>query len=133
MLGQERKNQQHYPKQLKKEVAEIVVTGVKGLMEATRDYGIHKNTIIKWVKKYRSDILDKQTVEVERFTSMKKIESKEELEAKIKAQEEEIMQLRKKLHESTIRNEALNTLIDLADDTYGLSIRKNYGAKQRNK
>lgn len=133
MLGQEKKFQQRYPRQLKKKVAEEIVSGLKGISEASRDHGIPRITICKWVKKYRTDILEKQTVEVERFSSMEKVESKEDLESKLKALEEENMQLRKKLHESTIRTEALNTLIDLADDTYGLSIRKNYGAKQRSK
>jgi len=130
MLGQEKKSQNHYPRQLKKKVAEEIVSGLKGISEAARDHGIPTITISRWVKKYRRDILEKQTIEVKRFTSMEKVDNKEDLEAKLKAQEEEIMQLRKKLHESTLRTEALNTLIDLADDTYGLSIRKNYGAKQ---
>lgn len=32
--------------------------------------------------------------------------------------------------ESNLRAEALNTLIDLAEENYGLSLRKNSGAKQ---
>jgi transposase len=132
MLGQEEKSRQLYPRQLKKRVAEEVVSGLKGPAEASRDYGIHVNVINLWVKKYRNQIFNKGTKEELPLYSMvkKKDTPGSDLENKVKSLEEEIMQLRKKLAYSDLRGEALDKLIEIAERTYGISVRKNSGAKQ---
>jgi hypothetical protein len=54
------------------------------------------------------------------------------LKNKIQSLEEENLLLRKKLLESNLQVEALTTLIDLAEENYGIPLRKNSGAKQSN-
>ena len=61
MLGQEKKSRQKYPRKLKIRVAEEVVSGLKGPAEASRDYGISVDTVRPWIKKYRNQILAKET------------------------------------------------------------------------
>jgi transposase len=135
MLGQEKKSRQSYPRQLKRQIAEEVVSGLKGPSEASRDYGIHKDIIGKWVRKYRNLILVKETKEILPLDSMKKKKDNIEtdLEQKVKVLEEENMLLRKELHHSNLKAEALSTMIDLAERTYGIGVRKNSGAKQSKK
>jgi transposase-like protein len=132
MLGQKEKSRQLYPRQLKIRVAEEVVSGLKGPAEASRDYGIHVNIIIRWVKKYRNQIFNKEAKEELPLYPMvkKKDNPATDLEKKVKSLEEENMQLRKKLMHSDLRGEALDKLIEIAERTYGISVRKNSGAKQ---
>jgi len=132
MLGRESKSRTIYPRQLKKRVAEEVISGLKGVTEVSRDYDIPVNTINPWVIKYRNLILNKGTKEeLPLYPMAKKKDNPEtDLDKKVKALEEEIMQLRKKLAYSDLRGEALDTLINLAERTYGISVRKNSGAKQ---
>ena len=135
MLGQKEKSRNSYPRQFKIRVAEEVISGLKGRAEAARDYGISVDTLNPWVTKYRNQILTKVTKEVLPLDSMKKKKENAEtdLEKKVRELEEENMKLRKELHHSNLKAFALNTLIDLAERTYGIGVRKNSGAKQSKK
>ena len=135
MLGQREKSRTIYPRQLKIRVAEEVVSGLKGPTEASRDYGIPVDTITPWVKKYRNQILANGTKENVPLEPMKKSKSTQgtDLENKLKELEDEIMRLRKDLHDSQLKEKLLNKLIDLTERTYGIGVRKNSGAKQSKK
>lgn len=63
---------------------------------------------------------------------MKKLKEKtsSDFEKQIQILEEENMKLRKKLMDSELKSQALSTMIDLAEENYGLSLRKNSGAKR---
>jgi transposase-like protein len=132
MEGLKERKLQSYPRQLKKKIAEEVVSGRKGLTETSREYDIPVSNVKYWIKHYGSEILKRETKEVVPLLSMEKSkESKDpDLEKQLRSLEEENLKLRKKLMESNLRAEALNTLIDLAEENYGLSLRKNSGAKQ---
>jgi len=135
MLGQEEKRRNNYPRQFKKRVAEEVVSGLKGPSESSRDYGIHVSLVNRWVRKYHNQFLTKETKELLPLDPMKKSKDPQEtdLENKVREQEEEIMRLRQALHHSNLKAEALSTMIDLAERTYGIGVRKNSGAKQSKK
>ena len=135
MLGQKEKNYNIYPKQLSIRVAEEIVSGLKRSAEASRDYDIPAITVKRWVKKYRDMILAKETKEELPLYSMgkKKEHTETDLEKKVREQEEEIMRLRKDLQLSNLKTEALNKLIEIAERTYGIGVRKNSGAKQSKK
>jgi transposase-like protein len=133
MDGQTKKHRQLYPRQLKIQIATEVISGKKGPAEASRDYNMIKANVIHWVKRYRSEILKKQTQENLLLLSMDKpkpTKKETDLEKQIQSLDEENMQLRKKLLESNLKAEALATLIDLAEEHYGIPVRKNSGAKQ---
>lgn len=132
MTGLKEKKYGSYPLQLKKRVAEEIVSGRKGMTEVANEYDISRGTIRYWVKRYRSEILEKQTKEVLPLLTMEKSKDNKEVdfERQVRLLEEENLKLREKLLESNLKAEALNTLIDLAEENYGLSLRKNSGAKQ---
>ena len=134
MLGQRRKKTL-YPRQFKMRVAEELVTGLKGPAEASRDYDVHEAVIRKWAKKYRDQILSKETKEFVPLDSMKKKDphTETDLEKKVREQEEEIMLLRKDLHQSKLKTELLDKMIEIAERTYSIDVRKNSGAKQSKK
>ncbi len=133
MNGQTEKRRQPYPRQLKIQIAAEVVSGKKGISEASRDYNMIKANVAYWVKRYGSEILKKQTQENITLLSMdnpKPTKKETDVEKQIQSLHEENMQLRKKLLESNLKAEALTTLIDLAEEHYGIPLRKNSGAKQ---
>ena len=132
MDGLKEKKYQSYPRQLKIKIAEEVVSGLKGITEASREYDIPGNTVRNWAIRYSSEILKKQTKEVLSSLNMEKSKDKKDVgfEKQVKLLEEENLKLREKLLESNLKAEALNTLIDLAEENYGFSLRKNSGAKQ---
>lgn len=132
MSGQIEKKNRHYPLLLKKKIALEVVTKQKGVTESAREYDIPINNICYWVKQFGSAILQEQMKEVLPSPDMKKSKEKtsSDFEKQIQILEEENMKLRKKLMDSELKSQALSTMIDLAEENYGLSLRKNSGAKR---
>jgi transposase-like protein len=124
-----------YPRQLKKKIAREVVLGEKGMTEASRDYNISFGSIFRWTKQFREAIMEEKAKEDVISSLMKKPKKNQEeadLPSELQSLKEENMQLRKKLFESNLKTEALSTLIDLAEEHYGIPVRKNSGAKQSN-
>lgn len=135
MNGQTKKQRQIYPRQFKIQIAAEVVSGIKGIAEASRDYNMLNCNVTRWVKRYRSEILKRQSIESLNLLSMETPKPSKKgtgLEKQVQILEEENMLLRKKLVESNLQAEALNMLIDLAEENYGIGLRKNSGAKQSN-
>jgi transposase len=133
MEGQKKRKYSHYPRQLKLKVAEEIITGKKGNCEAARDYNIASGVILSWTKRFRSEILERKSMEVVPSLSMrpsKNTQQKPDLLKQVQTLEEENSRLRQKLLESDLKTEALSTLIELAEENYGISLRKNSGAKQ---
>jgi transposase len=135
MEGQNKKRKLQYPRQLKIRIAKEVISGIKGIAEASREYDMNPLNVRNWVARYRLEILKKQTQESLISLSMEKPQTppkENNLKNKILSLEEENLLLRKKLLESNLQAEALTTLIDLAEENYGIPLRKNSGAKQSN-
>ena len=135
MEGQNKKRKLQYPRQLKIRIAKEVISGLKGIAEASREYDMNPLNVRNWVARYRLEILKKQTQESLISLSMEKPQTppmENNLKNKIQSLEEENLLLRKKLLESNLQAEALTTLIDLAEENYGIPLRKNSGAKQSN-
>jgi transposase-like protein len=135
MEGQNKKRKLQYPRQLKIRIAKEVISGLKGIAEASREYDMNPLNVRNWVARYRLEILKKQTQESLISLSMEKPQTppkENNLKNKIQSLEEENLLLRKKLLESNLQVEALTTLIDLAEENYGIPLRKNSGAKQSN-
>jgi transposase-like protein len=132
MEGLSERKKQNYPLQLKKKIAEEIITGLKTQAEVSRDYNIPRNNVKNWLVRYGSEMLKKQTKEVLSSLNMEKSKDKKDVdfEKQVRLLEEENLKLREKLLESNLKAEALNTLIDLAEENYGFSLRKNSGAKQ---
>jgi len=133
MEGQKKRKYTHYRRQFKLDIASEIVLGLKGVSEAARDHGIFSGVVGSWVKRYRSEILEKKSMEVVPSLAMRPSKfknQKPELIKQVQSLEIENLKLRQKLIESDLKTEALNTLIDLAEENYGISLRKNSGAKQ---
>jgi len=133
MEGQMKKTRQHYPRQMMIQVAMEVITGIKGPIEAARDYNVSQSNVFHWVKRYKSEVIQRQTQEALTLPTMRDTKpNKKETDAEKRLQmlEEENRQLRQKLLDSNLKAEALTTMIELAEEHYGIPLRKNSGAKQ---
>jgi transposase-like protein len=84
-----------------------------------KEYGIQgRSTVLVWLRKYGTLDWSKPNIH-----SMPK--SKETPAQKIK-------RLERELSDEKLRNEILNTMIDISDKQYGTSIRKKYSPNQSN-
>lgn len=128
----EKKTKQKLPLLLKKRIAEEVLTGIKEPAEAAREYSIPYSTVKSYARQFGSEILRAQAEELVSSPLMEEPLNKKttDQEKQIQSLEEENLLLKKKLLELNLQREALNTLIDLAEENYGISLRKNSGAKQ---
>jgi transposase-like protein len=64
MDGQKGKSKPHYPRQIKLQVAEEVISGKKGPSEAARDFKIGRALVYNWTKRFGAAILDRRAFEV---------------------------------------------------------------------
>jgi transposase-like protein len=91
--------------------------------EASLQFNIrHSCTIGKWVRQYRNEIAGSNTIgTMQQHSPTLQPDT---------SGAEQIRQLQQSLAEATLKITALNTLIDQAETTYRISIRKNFGTKQ---
>lgn len=106
---------------IKKEVVEEYLRGGVSLRELEKDHGINFRTIHRWVKEAERELApeERKVRQVRRSVAIRV----RELPADVK-------QLRKELEEAELKNELLNAMIDIAEDQFGIEIRKKRGARQ---
>lgn len=123
----------------REQVVRAYLNSSESAREVAKRYGISSRSLEGWLKKHRQGV---RRVEKALFLQEKKQEQKP-AEMKPQTPEEELVYLRKELDKaqqelteakralatSELRNEALNTLIDIAE-RQGIKIRKNSGAKR---
>ena len=92
-------------------------------MEAVKEFNFHptsgRNKIWEWRKKYRSGM----------FLSLPIIMTEQEKQD-LSALQKQLKAMEKQLEDARMRNIALNTLIDVAEEKLKIDIRKKPGAKQ---
>ena len=93
----------------------VVVLGRKGEMvykQAQKAYGIQGRSILVWLRKHG-------TLDWNKPTQYQMPKSKETPAQKIK-------RLERELSDEKLKNEILNTMIDISDKQYGTAIRKKF-------
>lgn len=123
------KSQQRYPEELKRKIAKSYLSGEASYAVLAEENGLKNKDVVKeFVKWYRKK-LAQASENPSIMPTDKKIPSNEDasaLEAKIK-------QLEKQLTLSNLKVEALETMIDIAEDKLKIAIRKKSGTKQSKK
>lgn len=114
-----------YSQEFKLKVVEEVLLGKYSKSEASRVYGIKgKSSILEWTRQFsgeegydkRGKVLNSQKTEVS--------------QEKIKDQTIKIIELEEALRKEKIKVKLSNKMIDIAEEEYGIAIRKKSGAKQ---
>jgi transposase-like protein len=92
-------------------------------LEAATYFNIkRKQTIGEWVRQFGNELRDQNAIVM--------VHQSSPTVAMDISTSEQIQQLKKSLNAAILTNTALNALIDLAETTYSISIRKNSGTKQ---
>jgi len=123
------KSQNRYPEDLKRKIAKSYLSGEASYAVLAEENGLKNKDVVKefvkWYRKKLAQACENPSI----MPTDKKLPSNEEasvLAAKIK-------QLEKQLALSNLKVEALETMIDLAEDELKIAIRKKSGTKQSKK
>lgn len=125
-----------YQSSFKEEVVQEILSGRFSSIDAARRYYDISggDTLSKWLKEYVC--IGDLPKEVK---TMQKKEKVPNLEAELEKQSKKIRELEELLRKEKLKNELNNAFIDIAEEDFGLDLRKKYGAKrlvelkQRNK
>ena len=102
-------------------VVEEYLAGGVSLRELGVKWGVKTSTLHRWVKKHEAG---------EKEGEVKELAARRWEIAERSGVPAELKRLRRELEEERLRNELLNTMIDIAEDQMGIDIRKKRGAKQ---
>jgi len=107
----------------KMHVARTVLDKGLSYLEAAELFNIKRvKTVGEWVKQYRKELAGLNAIDM--------VNQSSPTGAMDLSSSDHITELQRSLHDALLANTALNVLIDLAESTYGISIRKNSGTKQ---
>lgn len=121
------KSRNRYSRSLKRKIAKEYLSGVASYAVLAEENGLRDKTVVKeFVKWYRRQL----SLESELLTNTTTLEksssiSSQELTDHVKSLEEQLQQ-------AELKAEMLETMIDIAEDQLGISIRKKSGANQSN-
>jgi transposase len=112
-----------FPETLRRRVVEAIESGKTTAVEVKRRYHIHgHSTILKWCRRYGRD---KYPVTYTRSTLMITGEQKN-----TRILQNKIRLLERELNESRLKQATLETLIEIAEETHSITIKKNFGGKR---
>lgn len=115
-----RRSQRDYTLAFKLEVISLIESGQCTYKEAQRRFGIQgKSTVLNWLRKYGT--LDWKIPIVMNSP-----------ESKIKELEAKLQKLEKELKEERLKREMADTILEVAEEQFGIAIRKKFSPKQLN-
>ncbi len=114
-----------YSQAFKQKILSEIESGQLNQSEASRKYGIsHVSLVNYWVKKSNNPRLRRKVVRIEMPNEIQPKDIIKKLEADKK-------QLESALAQSFLKNELLETMINIAETEYHISIKKNSGLQQQ--
>jgi transposase len=116
----------YYPDDLKLKVVREYLSTNLSQDEIRAKYGIGgKNCITNWMRKFGMRAPSQKQLKLQRIMSKESVKTTAE-----KALASKVGALEKELEHEKLRNEALNMLIEIAEEEYKIPIRKKPGTKQ---
>ena len=134
-MKKERRTPRHFDDQFRLSVLKGYYESGASYSQISRKYDVSSGNVIAWERKYMNKCVplpaDIQELEKQVFMAKK---SKEARVPQVKSEEdklrEENARLRKALEYSELRNEALNEVLKIGREQYGIDLLKKAGAKQ---
>lgn len=134
-MKKERRTPRHFYDQFRLSVLKDYYESGASYSQISRKYDVSSGNVIAWERKYMNKCVplpaDIQELEKQVFMAKK---SKEARVPQVKSEEdklrEENARLRKALEYSELRNEALNEVLKIGREQYGIDLLKKAGAKQ---
>ena len=133
-MKKERKPARHFDEQFRLSVLKEYYESGASCYQIAHKYGITNSNINAWEQKYMNKCvsLPSDILELEKQVFMAK-KAKEESCPQMSEEDklrDEISRLRKALEYSELRNEALNEVLKIGKEQYGIDLLKKAGAKQ---
>ena len=123
------KNQQRYADDFKRKIAKEYLSGRFSYAVAAEEYGLADKTVVKeFVKWYRRKCelgLENESIDMAKSTSTPALSAAE--------LQKQIHELEATLRLSKLKVEALETMIDIAEDQLKIDIRKKSGSQRLKK
>jgi transposase-like protein len=119
MTREERQNRRFSDKFKQQKVKEIE-SGKTTVTQISRAYEVRRGTVYKWVRKYSPLYQRKERMIIERRSDT----------AKILTLQEEVRVLEQAVGQKQIQIDVLEKLIEIAEETYGLAIKKNTSSRR---
>ncbi len=113
----------YYPRELREEIASLYLAGENSYEELSNYHKVNASTIRTWVRRYQDS---KNVVSLHRDPNPSEDMARKKKEAE---KSPEVARLEARIRELELQNQALNTLIDVAERN-GIGIRKKSGVKQ---
>ena len=110
------------PEELKLEVAKCFHLEKKSSSQIAKEYGIGKSTVERIIRNFAASN-DKSALLMKNKPTGNQAEE-------IKALRAEILELKKKLHQETMRADFYDTMVDVAEEMFNIEIRKKAGTGQ---
>ena len=134
-MKKERRTPRHFDDQFRLSVLKDYYESGASYSQISRKYDVSSGNVIAWERKYMNKCVplpaDIQELDKQVFMAKK---SKEARVPQVKSEEdklrEENARLRKALEYSELRNEALNEVLKIGREQYGIDLLKKAGAKQ---
>lgn len=134
-MKKERRTPHHFDDQFRLSVLKDYYESGASYSQISRKYDVSSGNVIAWERKYMNKCVplpaDIQELEKQVFMAKK---SKEARVPQVKSEEdklrEENARLRKALEYSELRNEALNEVLKIGREQYGIDLLKKAGSKQ---
>lgn len=118
--GKRIKRKRVFSKDFKLKVVKAYESGNHTVLELTREYDLHEQTIYNWIYKY-SEYNNK---------SIQVVEMKDSQQYKIQDLENKVKELEQIIGRKQINIDYLEKMIDLAKENYDIDIKKNYYTPQ---
>ena len=134
-MKKERKTVRHFDDQFRLSVLKDYYESGASYYQIARKYDVATGNVIAWERKYMNKCVplpsDIQELEKRVFMAKKVRDSKPQ---QVMSEEEKLRdenaRLRKALEYSELRNEALNEVLKIGKEQYGIDLLKKAGAKQ---
>lgn len=121
------RNYTRYPEELKRKIAKSYLAGEASYRVLAEENGLNNKGVVKeFVKWYKAKLAKEPNYELMPDKKQSPNKSAEELA-------KENAELRRLLQLSELKSEGLETMIDIAEETLHINIRKKSGAKRSKK
>ena len=134
-MTKERKPRRHFDDQFRLSVLKDYYESGCSYREIARKYDLSSGNIIHWERRYMNKCVslpsDIQELEKQVFMAKKARDSRpQQVMSEAERLRDENARLRKALEYSELRNEALNEVLKIGREQYGIDLLKKVGAKQ---
>ena len=134
-MKKERRAARHFDDQFRLSVLKDYYESGASYYQVARKYGVGRSNIITWERKYMNKCVslpsDIQELEKQVFMAKKARDSRpQQVMSEAERLRDENARLRKALEYSELRNEALNEVLKIGREQYGIDLLKKVGAKQ---